>query len=81
MPKSKQASWPRTAIICGEEFCEIAQQTFEGRDLILMESCRDGGEAPAVIVDASTNEIVVDEACNGFQDYLAGVACGDERRD
>jgi hypothetical protein len=61
--------WPRTVIVCGEEFYEIDRQTIEGRNLILMESCRDGGEAPAVIVDADTHEVVIDEADNGFQDY------------
>ena len=61
--------WPRTVIVGGEEFYEIDRQTIEGRNLILMESCRDGGEAPAVIVDADTNEVVIDEADNGFQDY------------
>jgi hypothetical protein len=61
--------WPMTAIVGGEEFCEIDRQTIEGRNLILMESCRDGGEAPAVIVDADTHEVVIDEADNGFQDY------------
>ena len=61
--------WPTTVIVCGEEFYEIDRQTIEGMNLILMESCRDGGEAPAVIVDADTNEVVVDEANNGFKDY------------
>ena len=37
---------PRTAILGGEEFCEIDRRVIEGRELILMESCRDGGEAP-----------------------------------
>jgi hypothetical protein len=37
---------PRTAIVGGEEFVEIDRQTIDGRDLILMESCRDGSEAP-----------------------------------
>lgn len=61
--------WPRTVIVGGEEFCEIDRQTIEGRNLILMGSCRDGGEAPGVIVDADTHELVIDEADNGFQDY------------
>ena len=60
---------PKTAIVQGEEFCEIERTTIEGRDLILMESCRDGGEAPTIIVDADTYEIVMDEVYNGFQDY------------
>ena len=68
-PKSTLATWPRTAILDGEEFCEIERRTIEGRDLILMESCRDGGEAPGVIIDASTNETVLYEAPNGFRDY------------
>jgi hypothetical protein len=61
--------WPRTVIVDGEEFYEIDRQTIEGRNLLLMESSRDGGEAPAVIVDADTHEVVIDEAYNGFQDY------------
>ena len=69
MSPSPLRPWPRTAIVDGEEFCEIDRRTIEGRDLILMESCRDGGEAPEIIVDASTNETVLDEACNGFRDY------------
>jgi hypothetical protein len=69
LPKPTLASWPRTAILDGEEFCEIERRTIRGRDLILMESCRDGGEAPGVIIDASTNETVLYEAPNGFQDY------------
>jgi len=32
-----------------------------------MESCRDGGEAPGVIIDASTNETVLYEAPNDFR--------------
>ncbi len=68
-PKPTLAPWPRTAILDGEEFCEIERRTVEGRDLILMESCRDGDEAPGVIIDASTNETVLYEAPNGFQDY------------
>ena len=67
---SPLCSWPKTAIVDGEEFCEIDRRTIKGRELILMESCRDGGEAPAIIVDARTNETVLHEACNGFQDYL-----------
>jgi hypothetical protein len=35
-----------------------------------MESCRDGAEAPGIIVDAISNEIVLDEANDGFQDYI-----------
>lgn len=66
---------PKTAIVQGEEYCEIGRKTIKGRDLILMESCRDGGEAPAIIVDADTHEIVVEEVCNGFQGY-----CEDESR-
>lgn len=62
-------TWPRTVIVVGEEFYEIDRQTIEGRNLLLMESSRDGGEAPAVIVDADTHEVVIDEAYNGFQDY------------
>ena len=61
--------WPRTAIVVGEEFYEIGHQTIEGRNLLLMESSRDGGEAPAIIVDADTHEVVMDEVYNGFQDY------------
>ncbi len=61
--------WPWTAIVDGEEFYEIDRRTIAGRNLVLMESCRDGGEAPAVIVDADTQEIVIDEANNGFKDY------------
>jgi hypothetical protein len=68
-PKPTLAPWPRTAILDGEEFCEIERRLIEGRDLILMESCRDGGEAPGVIIDASTNETVLYEAPNGFRDY------------
>jgi hypothetical protein len=63
------APWPRTAIVDGEEFCEIDRRTIDGRDLILMESCRDGSEAPAIMVDAGTNETVSDEVYNGFHDY------------
>jgi hypothetical protein len=63
------APWPRTAIVDGEEFCEIERRTINGRDLILMESCRDGGEAPAIMVDAGTNETVSDEVYNGFHGY------------
>ena len=70
LPKPTLASWPRTAILDGEEFCEIERRTIKGRDLILMESCRDGGEAPGVIIDASTNETVLYEATNGFRDYF-----------
>ena len=65
-----QKQYPRTAICAGEEFCEIDRQTIVGRELILMESCRDGGEAPGIIVDAISNEIMLDEATDGFQDYL-----------
>jgi hypothetical protein len=61
--------WPRTAIVCGEEFYEVGQRTTEGRDLLLLESNRDGSEAPAIIVDAKTHEIVMDEVYNGFRDY------------
>jgi hypothetical protein len=63
------ASWPRTVLVCGEEFCEITSQTIEGRHLLLMESSRDPGEAPEIIVDARTCEVLVDEAYNGFQSY------------
>jgi hypothetical protein len=63
------ASSPQTAIAQGEEYCEIGRKTINGRNLILMESCRDGGEAPAMIVDADTHEIVMEEVYNGFQDY------------
>ena len=70
-PKPTLAPWPRTAILDGEEFCEIERRTIKGRDLILMESCRDGREAPGVIIDANTNETVLDEACSGFRDYEA----------
>lgn len=65
------AIWPKTAIVGGEEFCEIDRRIIGGRDLILMESCRDGNEAPAIIVDADTNETLVYEACNGFRDFPA----------
>jgi hypothetical protein len=58
------------AICAGEEFYEVDRQTIEGRELILMESCRDGAEAPGIIVDAISNEIVLDEANDGFQDYI-----------
>ena len=68
-PKAALATWPRTAILDGEEFCEIERRTIKGRDLILMESCRDGREAPGVIIDASTNETVLYEAPNGFRDH------------
>jgi hypothetical protein len=68
-PRLTMALWPRTAILDGEEFCEIERRTIEGRDLILMESCRDGGEAPGAIIDARTNEVVLFEAPNGFRDY------------
>ncbi len=68
-PSPAPLTWPRTAIVDGEEFCEIDRQTIEGRNLLLMESSRDGGEAPAVIVDADTQEVVIGEAYNGFQDY------------
>ena len=64
-----QVPSPKTAIVQGEEYCEIARKKIKGRDLILMESCRDGGEAPAIIVDADTHEIVMEEVDNGFQDY------------
>jgi hypothetical protein len=67
--KPSSSSWPRTAIVDGEEFYEIGRQTIEGRELLLMESCRDGGEAPAIIVDANTHEVLLDEVYNGFQDY------------
>lgn len=66
---SSSVQWPRTAIADGEEFFEIDRQTIDGRGLILMESCRDGKEAPAIIVDASTNEIVVEEAYDGFHGF------------
>lgn len=69
-------SWPRAVIVGGEEFCEIGRRTIEGRNLILMESCRDGGEAPAVIVDADTNEVVIDEADSGFRTYRDERALG-----
>jgi hypothetical protein len=69
-----RAPWPRTAILDGEEFSEIDRRTIEGRDLILMESCRDGSEAHAIIVDANTNETVLEEVCNGFEDYLSEAA-------
>jgi hypothetical protein len=65
-----QTVWPRTAIVDGEEYYEIGRQTIEGRDLILMESCRDGGEAPALIIEAVTGETVMGEVLNGFQEYL-----------
>ena len=68
--------WPMTVIVCGEEFCEIDRQTIGGRNLILMESCRDGGEAPAVIVDADTHEVVIDEADSGFRSYRDERALG-----
>jgi hypothetical protein len=61
--------WPMTVIVGGEEFYEIDRQTIEGRNLILMESCRDGGDAPGVIVDADTHDVVIDEVDNGFRDY------------
>ena len=67
--KPTSVTWPRTAIVDGEEFYEIGQEAFEGKVLVLMESCRDGGEAPAIIVDADTHEVVIDEVYNGFQDY------------
>jgi hypothetical protein len=73
-PKPAPAPWPRTAILDGEEFCEVDRRMIEGRELILMESCRDGSEAPAIIVDANTNETVLEEACNGFEDYLGEAA-------
>lgn len=60
---------PKTAIVDGEEFCEIDRRTIDGRELILMESCRDGGEAPTIIVDAATGETVSDEVYNGFRGY------------
>lgn len=62
-------NWPRTVIVDGEEFFEIDRQTIDGRNLLLMESSRDGGEAPAVIIDADTHLVVIGEAFNGFQDY------------
>jgi hypothetical protein len=65
----RRPEWPRTAIAHGEEFFEINRQMVNGRDLILMESCRDGGEAHAIIVDAATGETVSDEVYNGFRDY------------
>lgn len=68
-PKPTLSAWPRTAILGGEEFCEIDRRVIEGRELILMESCRDGGEAPGAIIDANTNETVLYEAPNGFRDY------------
>jgi hypothetical protein len=61
--------WPRTVIVDGEEFYEIDRRSIAGRNLLLMESSRDGGEAPAVIVDADTHEVVIYEANNGFEDY------------
>jgi hypothetical protein len=61
--------WPRAAIVSGEEYSEIGRRTIDGRELILMESCRDGSEAPAIIVDAVTNETILDEVWNGFLDY------------
>ena len=70
IPRPTLATWPRTAILDGEEFCEVERRAIEGRDLLLMESYRDGGEAPWVIIDASTNETVLYEAPNGFQDYF-----------
>ncbi len=60
---------PRTAIVGGEEYCEIDRKTINDRDLILMESCRDGGEAPAIIADANTREVLMEEVYNGFHDY------------
>jgi len=66
---SAPVTWPRTVIVDGEEFYEIDRQTIEGRNLLLMASSRDGGEAPAVIVDADTHRVIIDEAFNGFQDY------------
>jgi hypothetical protein len=68
-PSFSLVQWPRTTIEDGEEFFEIDRQTIDGRELILMESCRDGSEAPAIMVDASTNETVLDEVYNGFDDY------------
>jgi hypothetical protein len=73
---SSSAPWPRTAIVGGEEFFEVAQQAIEGRTLMLMESSRDGGEAPAIIVDAGTHEVVMDEVYNGFLDYREEGAIG-----
>jgi len=32
LPKPTLASWPRTAILDGEEFCEIERRTIRGRD-------------------------------------------------
>jgi hypothetical protein len=61
--------WPRVAVVSGEEYSEIGRRTIDGRELILMESCRDGSEAPAIIVDAVTNETILDEVWNGFLDY------------
>lgn len=66
---SSSTYWPRTAIVCGEEFCEIDRRSIKGRNLILMQSCRDGSEAPGILVDADTHEVVLDEVVNGFRDY------------
>ena len=66
---SSLVPWLRTAILDGEEFIQIDRRTINGRDLILMESCRDGSEAPAIIVDAGTNETVLDEVYDGFHGY------------
>jgi len=78
-PGRATKSWPRTAILAGEEYREIDRQRIKGRDLIVMESCRDEGEAPWIMVDAGTNEIVMDEvrANTGSRRGLGRLASSD----
>jgi hypothetical protein len=66
---------PRTAVLAGEQFYEIDRKTIKGRNLILMESARDYGEAPGIIVDADTDEIVLEEVNEGFLDLLDEETC------
>ena len=51
------------------DYYEIDRDTIDGRELVLMEHSTDGDEAPAIIVDAKTNEVLMDEVWNGFQDW------------
>jgi hypothetical protein len=51
------------------DYYEIDRQVIDGRELILMEHSIDGDEVPAIIVDTITQQVVMDEVWNGFDDY------------
>jgi hypothetical protein len=47
---------------------EIDSAIIDGKELFLMEHEAYGDEVPCVIVDENNN-LVMDEVCNGFDDY------------